>query len=475
MSMTIELIGILTLVVALLGMYREPEFIVYAFFFATLLGSAAAFVLDSLGGTNISPAHLLLGFLTIKLMSKPAVLQSSIREIAVGRPGFWLLLTTIYAVLSAYFMPRIFAGQTLIFSVREARNAYGTPLEPAMSNVTQSIYLVANFVCFFVLSGYATQRAGRKTLENAALMCVLLNLIFVAIDLATYVTNTTELLAFMRNANYAILTDGIEIAGFKRIIGSFVEASSFGAATLGYFAFTSRLWLLGIRPRLTLVLTFLSLCALVFSTSTTAYVGLALFLFLSYVGTVFRAMLRPMTPQMTLFLIGGPIVLLILAIGIALNDDAWAYIMNLSDTMVLNKMSTDSGVERSTWNRQALQVFIDTYGFGAGNGSLRSSSFPLAVLASIGIFGTTLFSLFFITLFAQRDTGADDWAASANRQAAKSACLAWLITATISGALTDLGLTFFFFAAIACSKPVRVSEPAPSFAGGPRPTLGVWR
>src|ERR1700730_822082 len=132
--MTIELIGILTLLVALLGMYRELEFIVYAFVFATLLGSAAATVLESLGGTNISPAHLLLGVLTIKLMSRPAVLQSSIREAAIGRPCFWLLLTTIYAALSAYFMPRIFAGQTLIFTVRDALAAYGTPLEPNLSN-----------------------------------------------------------------------------------------------------------------------------------------------------------------------------------------------------------------------------------------------------------------------------------------------------------------------------------------------------
>jgi hypothetical protein len=470
--MTIELIGILTLLVAFLGMYREPEFVVYAFVIATLLGSAAATVLESLGGTNISPAHLLLGVLTIKLVSKPAVLQSSIRETAIGRPCFWLLLTTIYAVLSAYFMPRIFAGQTLIFTIREALAAYGTPLEPNLTNLTQSIYLVADFICFFVLCGYAAERRGRNALGNALLICALLNLIFAALDLVTYATNTTELLAFIRNANYAMFVGDNELAGFKRIVGSFVEASAFGAATVVYFAFASRLWLLGVRPRVTLPISLLSLCALAFSTSTTAYAGLAVFLFVSYVATIFRAMLRPLTRQMTLFVIGGPIVFLMLIVVGALNDAASAYIMDLADTMVLNKLSTGSGIERSTWNRQALQVFFDTYGFGAGNGSLRASSFPLAVLASLGIVGSTLFTFFFVTLFGQKAGGADDPLDRANRQAAKSACLAGLITATISGALTDLGLLFFIFAALACSRPA--PESAASLASR-RETLGLLR
>ena len=463
--MTVEVIGILTLLIALWSMSREPDFIVYAFIFATLLGSAAASVLTALGGTNISPAHLLLGFLAFKLISQQTVLQNAIRETAIGRPCFWLLLTTIYAVLSAYFMPRLFAGQTLIFTVREALSAYGTPLEPAMSNLTQSIYLVADFICFFVLCGYAAEREGHRTLGNALLICAFLNLVFAALDLLTYATHTTELLSFIRNANYAMLITGNELAGFKRIVGSFVEASAFGAVTLSYFAFTSRLWLLGVRTHITLPLSLVSLCALVFSTSGTAYVGLVVFLFLTFGGTILRAALRPMTRQMMLFIVGAPIVVLILGVAIALNDDASSYVMDLADTIFLNKMSTGSGIERSTWNRQAVQVFFDTYGFGAGNGSLRASSFPLAVLASLGIVGSALFTFFFVTLFAQKPSRAEDPLDLANRQAAKSACLAGLITATTSGALTDMGLLFFIFGALACAKRVYVPASAASLGG----------
>jgi hypothetical protein len=223
---------------------------------------------------------------------------------------------------------------------------------------------------------------------------------------------------------------------------------------------------LGIRPRLTLTLAILLLASLVCSTSTTAYVGLAVFLGFIYIEIVFRALLRPLTPQMAVFVFGVPIAGLIVILSVALIDTYATYIYDLANTMILNKMATESGVERSGWNRQAFQVFFDTYGFGVGNGSLRASSFPIAVLGSLGFIGTTLFTLFFIGLFFQRKGGYDSMT-SANRQAAKSACLATLITVTISGALTDIGLSFYLFAAIACSAPALERKFRPVSVEGP--------
>jgi hypothetical protein len=293
---------------------------------------------------------------------------------------------------------------------------------------------------------------GLRTLSNAVLAMIVLNLIFVVLDLATYSTGTTELLSVIRNAKYSLLAE-TEIVGFKRIVGSFVEASSFGAATLGFFAYASKLWLLGVNRHRMAILSACSLVALVFSTSTTAYVGLGIFFTFCYLEACAQAALGRMTKQMALLIIGAPIAILVICLTIALNDATSAYVKNLADTMILNKMSTESGVERSMWNRQALQAFFNTYGFGVGNGSLRASSFPLAVLGNLGFVGAILFCLFFVGIFFNRAQFAkshqiDD----AYRQAAKSACIAWLITATISGALTDLGLPFFAFAAIACSR-----------------------
>jgi hypothetical protein len=449
--MTLELIGGFTLLIGVLSWFMEPAFIVYFFFCSTLLGSAAAFVLDALGGTNISPAHLLLGFLTLKLLSDKRISAAAMQAISFGRPGFWLLVTVIYSIIGAYSLPRLLAGQTLTFAVR-AENPFSAPLAPAMSNLTQSIYFTADFVCFVILSGYASTIGGRRVLGKAALACAVLNLIFGALDVITYFTNTADLFSFIRNANYALLND-TEISGLKRIVGSFTEASSYASATLCYFAFTSRLWILGVKPRLTFPLALLSLCTVLLSTATTGYVGLAIFFSFSYLEAVFSMLLRPVTFNTKVFVVATPFLLAILALIIALDTEYSTYIGNLLDGMIFNKLSTASGVERSAWNSQALQNFFDTFGFGVGNGSVRASSFPIAILASLGAVGALIFGLFFATLFFQRsEDGESDALDRAYRQAAKMACFAWLITATISGALIDLGLSFYVFASLSSAR-----------------------
>jgi len=458
--MTIELIGIIALTLGLVSMYLPPSFIVNVFLCSTLLGAAAASVLEALGGTSLPPAHLLLGFLTLRFLRDKAISKNILNGFVFGRPGFWLLLTMIYCTVTAYIMPRLFAGQTVVVPVR-AESAYTVPLAPAMTNLTQSIYFIGDFVCFVVIYGYASSLEARKFFGSVAVRFAALNLIFAAIDLGTYFTGTTDVLSFIRNGTYGLLND-TEVAGFKRIVGSFTEAASFGGMTLGCFAFTSRLWLLGVRPQFTAILTFLAFSALVFSTSTTAYVGLAIFLAITYFEILLRILYRPLTPQMGFFVFGVPLVGAIMVLLITFSDTYSAYLSSLLDTFLFHKMQTDSGVERSLWNRLAIQNFFDTYGFGTGNGGMRSSSFPIAVIANLGIIGTVLFSLFFITVFrSSRKGGPVDPLDDAYRKAAKSACFAWLITATVSGALVDLGLAFFAFAALASAGAAQVQGQQP--------------
>jgi hypothetical protein len=457
--MTLEYVGVVALLVGIISLFRAPSFIVYFFVCSTLLGSAAAFVLDSLGGTNISPAHLLLGFLTLRLLSDKRMLAAAARAISFGRPGFWLLLTVVLSIIGAFCLPRLLAGETFIFAVR-AQVPFAVPLGPSMSNLTQSIYFTADFVCFVVLSAYAGTTGGTRTLAYAGLLCAASNLIFGVLDLATYFTNTTELFAPIRNANYAML-DEAEVAGLKRIVGSFTEASSFASATLFYFAYTGKLWLLGVKPKLTFTLAFLSMCAVILSTSTTGYVGLAAFVGFIYLQALLQALRGPVTIQTRSFLVTAPFVLGLVILIVALNADYSSYILNFLDGTIFNKLSTSSGVERSTWNEQALQNFLDTFGFGVGNGSVRASSFPIAVLASLGIVGAVIFGLFFVTVFLpENGNSQSDRFDYPYRQAAKMACLACLITASISGALVDLGLPFYIFAALCTAKysPVAVAR-----------------
>jgi hypothetical protein len=121
------------------------------------------------------------------------------------------------------------------------------------------------------------------------------------------------------------------------------------------------------------------------------------------------------------------------------------------NNFVLNKMSTASGIERSSWNRQAIQNFFDTFGLGAGNGSVRASSFPIAVIGSLGIPGVVTYGLFLFSIWFGKKASAPP-ATLAIQAAARSACFAWLIAASASGGFIDLGLPFFAFAALATAN-----------------------
>jgi hypothetical protein len=452
--MTVEPIGLIILAIGFFGLYKPPSFLIYAFLTSTLLGAAAATNVSAIGGVSIQPAHLLFGFVVIKLLRSPEIRQRIFDAVGIGTPGFWLALTVGFSLLMAYFMPRLFQGDTFVFAVRATTFGMVT-LEPTTSNVTQSVYFIADMSCFLLIYAFASTRDGIKTLLHVALFVAAVNMAFAALDWITYLTRTTEVLSIIRNANYTLRVDD-DVAGIKRTVGSFVEASSFGSVTLGYFAFTLRLWFMGVYPRLSRNLSLMALFATLLATSTTAYFGLGVLLCIVYVEFLLRAMSGPVTLPVKLFLVGAPLLLANLVLGIALNETSSAKAKDLLDTFFFNKMASESGVERSSWNQAALQSFFDTYGFGFGNGSGRASSFIIAVLANLGVVGTALFIMFFIGVFFDRGGSQLTLPEEAARKAAKTMCLAWIIGSTVSAPLIDLGLSFYAFAALACAPGYRV-------------------
>ncbi|NEV78301.1 hypothetical protein DYI24_14760 [Rhodopseudomonas sp. BR0C11] len=468
--MTIEVIGMITLALGVICLFQPVSFIIHAFVCSILLGAAAAFTLPSLGGTNVTPSHLLLGFLTIRILAEPGCRSRLSDALAIGTPGFWLALIVIDCLVSAYFMPRLFAGDTFVYPVRTT--GYMVVLQPATSNFTQSVYLVGDLVCFVLIWAYATSYVGRSQLGSAAILCVAANLAFSVVDLATYYSNTTEILSFIRNASYGLLTE-VELAGSKRLVGSFTEASAFGSMTVAFFAFTFQLWLCGVYRRLSLVLAVLSLGAALLSKSSTAYVGLAVVLGIFYFQIVSASFSGALRIESMVLLAGAPFVVAFIILGILADDRASSYVADILNELVLNKLSSSSGVERSLWNRQGLENFFDTFGFGVGNGSMRASSFPIAVLASLGVVGSILFVGFFLSVFLAKDGNGVDARDEGYRKAAKVTCAAMLVTQVLAGALTDLGLPFFIFAALACAKRDALSRVRSSTSLALESGLGV--
>ncbi|WP_244424660.1 glycoside hydrolase family 16 protein [Methylobacterium nodulans] len=348
-------------------------------------------------------------------------------------------------------MPRLFAGATYVFSPARADNGVSTiltiPLAPTAANLTQTIYFVGDAICFLIFSAYACRPGVAHEIVRAIIWCSLVNLLFVLADLATYYTSTTDLLSFIRNSAYRMLDD-TEVNGLKRIVGSFTEAGAFAYTTLALLAFNLRLWSEGIAPRATGLLALLSLIAITFATSSTGYVGLSSLLALQFVLGTFRLLNGRATVNIVMLLGLAPAFLALLVAAILLNPEVSSSVNDMIQATLFNKLSSDSGIERSAWNRQAIVAIRDTLWLGAGIGSLRASSWLIAVPASIGAFGAAGYGAFVLAALFKRGD-ADDTVARAVRLGARDACIVQVIAASVAGAFIDLGLNFFLYAAIA--------------------------
>jgi hypothetical protein len=447
--MSIEPFGAVVILLGLLGLLLDASFLIYLFIISTLLGAAGAVILTSFGSANLSPAHLLLGFLSLKILIDRGRLPVALSGTAFPREGFWLFLTVAYAAAGAYIMPRLFEGVTDVFAISRDPGSSTTlwALHPVTGNVTQTIYFIGDFVCFLVFYSFARDQRLTRALCHAGMLCGILNLAFVVVDLGTYWTGTAELLSFLRNASYRMLDD-VEILGLKRIVGSFTEASAFAYASLGLFAFTGKLWLRGIYPGLNGVIALLTLIALLASTSTTAYAGVGLLLAWEYLGCLKAIRDGRGTGACVVFAVLGPLLALLAIVAVALDHASWLFAQDLLNKTLFDKLTSSSGMERSSWNSQAMANFIATSGFGVGVGSTRASSLVFAILGTLGVFGSVTYGIFIVNVLVRRDAGRD-WFVDALRAAAQSACLASLIAACIAASFVDIGLPFFLFAGTA--------------------------
>ena len=152
-------------------MFFGERFAIAILFLSTLFGAAAAIQLPSLGGSSIQPSHLLLFSLIVCCLLRPRLIQASLASAAFPGPGFWFAGYVFFSVLSAFFLPRIFQGATLVYS--SARGTSGTmstiasPLSPGSSNLTQSVYLLSGLACFAIV--LCPRATGTSALPGASI------------------------------------------------------------------------------------------------------------------------------------------------------------------------------------------------------------------------------------------------------------------------------------------------------------------
>jgi hypothetical protein len=451
--MSIEPIGLLTIIVGFLCLQLGSRATFATFVVAALFGSAAALLI---GSANIQPAHLLLAFVAATVLRHPREAAGAISAVRLPKPGFWLMCLVLYGVISGILMPRLLAGSTQIvpLGVSEYANTGSTvPLGPVSSNFTQGVYLVADLICFTMTVAIASTQAGFVAIAAALVAYAAGNVLFALLDLGTYSTGTQWTLDFMRNAQYTLHNEE-EVSGLKRIVGSFTEASAFARSTLGALGFTGTLWLCGRRPALTGALALASLVLVVLSTSSTGLAGAPPVLVILYATAVMRGGFHPSRPYGLAAVLCAPLLVAAVVLAVLLDDRASETIRNYFDLLIFNKSASESGIERDSWNTFALQNFFDSYGLGVGLGTVRTSSFPLALLSNDGVPGSLFYLLFVATAFG-RQRGTPRTFPSDVRLAARNACLGLIIGDIFAAPTVEQGLLFYVLAGMACAEPER--------------------
>lgn len=454
--MSIEPIGILTILAGLICLRLGTGALVRGLAITAVLGAAAALFV---GGANILPGHLMVAFLAFGVLSRRREAAGAIRALHPNEPGFWFACLVAYGVASAALMPRVLAGVTQIIPLgTSAFDDTGStvPLTPVSSNLTQSVYLCATLICLLTLTAVASTRQGFSAVLGGVLAYCVANLAFALIDIATYGTGTQELLSFMRNARYTLHTDS-EVAGMKRIVGSYTEASVFARATLGVFGFTGTLWLFGVRSFLTGFLAVLSFVLIVLSTSSTGLAGAPLMLLLLYATAIIYLVQGRAGRDAALFAIYAPVIGLAAVLFLLLDPTATAKVLGYVDLVVLNKAESDSGVERSLWNVVSFQNFLDSCGLGVGLGTARASSFAVALLATVGVPGVFFFTVFAWECFL-RPRGQIGSLEANVAVAARNGYAGLLLGDLLVSPVIDQGLLFCMLAALAAAARPRHRE-----------------
>jgi hypothetical protein len=351
-------------------------------------------------------------------------------------------------------LPRLFVGQTTVFVKPPGRmSIVEDSLAPVSGNITQSAYFVLGGLTAIALAAMLVHRDRIHLVRRGFFLWICLHTGMGLLDLMGKLAGAGDVLAPIRTASYVMLTEA-EQGGFARIAGAYSEASAFGGVSLSCLAFTYTYWRRTKDP-LARWLSITLLALVLLSTSSTAYVGLAV-LSLGVFGSIGRSVLtdRVQTDEVLIMALALLAAFAVVAISVY-DEKVLEPIVHLIDTAIVDKSSSESGQERAYWNVKSLQNFVDTLGLGIGFGSSRASSWPVAVLSQLGLLGSLMMAMLLAVIArglgrtaAQADPGTEAVVASV-----RAAAFGSIVAGSLVSGTADPGMIFFIaFAVVAASR-----------------------
>ena len=455
------------------------RWVVYFFFIGLAFGTFNTLP----GGFNLLPYSATAPLLAARLLGERGA-GHRLGDALLNPLRFGLLTAfVLYALIITATAPALFSTVIVV----PMNNTVESPLHYGMSNLAQAIYLVTAWLVAVSVYVLIRRPGGLQILAHGLLLGGASVAIAGAADM---LTAGSGLLAPLRTATYALI-DGAEMGGMRRVIGFDSEASTYGGISL-FFAAT----LLFVRPARfagplckavepVLMLALFVFCFL--STSSSAYLGLAATGVLFAGSLVLQAATASHSLEghrATLILMGMVVLLWAGVLAVLFHPALARPLQQVVNEAVIHKVGTDSYIERMRWSRISMTAMLHSGGYGVGLGSSRTSSFPVAVAASTGVFGAALLALYLARgLLAPLGPGcthAEDVLARDWRRAvvgARLGFLVWLVPAGSVGTAVDLSTNAVFFAIMATAGLALPGIAGQRGADGPgRATgRGGWR
>ncbi len=420
-------------------------------FFAMMpLGAAAAFNLPAVGNASFGVKELAVIVVLGLVLVQPRGFDNVMGTLRLGQPGGIALMLLLFCIVSALWVPRVFSGMTEVFTISRSANVNGIrsiPLGPTSGNLTQLFALSLSLAAFLALATHSRTDPDPRRIEKAMAVATGLNLALGLLDIGSAAVGASYLMDPLRTANYSILSEA-KMMGFKRMIGGFPEASSFGSFSMGLFGFWLHRYLIDPKSRLPLVMLLIALFCVVRSTSSAAYVALVVYVAVYAIYGAATRMRSVLSKQIAITAILGVLLMwhamILIYAAYELVEPVTAF---LNETL-FDKLGSDSGVERMSWNAQALRNLTDTWLIGAGLGSARASNWLLSSLGSIGVPGTALFIAWLIAVVRMR-VWTRGTPAEMTVTSLKWGCVATIVTELLIASTPNIGVFFFAMAGLA--------------------------
>lgn len=422
------------------ALWINPKAALYLFFGSMSFGAFAVIPPALTGGLTLTSTPVIGSLFAIKMLLEKG--GRSLGSIALSKSGpVYLVAYWLVALMVTVLMPRLFEGAVLIIPVRLTESTSGELLYPTTQNFSQITYLSLSILAVFAFHRHTLKHFRFNTFFPSIQFGAACVIATGVLDYASQTINLGWLLEPLRTASYGLITSDM-VLNSKRVVGLMPEASAYGTLCLFFLAvlyFCQSPFQRSTQARIkNMALIFSLIGMIVLSTSSSAYVGLAVFFLLTLFDWFHHDIFRKRKIVGRNFLFLSFAALCIVVSGFLFPDIA-NHTIELVNEMVFNKKESASYEERTMWTVTSMEALMSTYGLGVGVGSTRTSNFLAAIFSNTGILGGLLFCLFVLSTFIKYPASeAPEY--KSLRRGISLAFLAYVSSLILAGPTPDFGM-----------------------------------